>query len=76
MIYFPSDFLPVSGGEAGPGPYSQPQPQQPVDAATRLQLRRSLKVTWDPQLKDWTSLQLRAAFEVHGQVEDVILRDR
>lgn len=40
------------------------------------QARRSLKVSWDPNVRDYTSEQIRKALGVHGVVEDVVLKDR
>jgi len=46
------------------------------DSESQAQLRRTLKVTWDPSSRDYSGDELRDIFAEHGAVEDVILRDR
>lgn len=45
-----------------------------VDEASEL-LQRTVKVSWDPTVSNYSSDQLRDIFAVHGPVDDVILKE-
>ncbi|KAG1670577.1 hypothetical protein FOA52_012149 [Chlamydomonas sp. UWO 241] len=64
---------------AGPSSSSAPNAGAAAAAAAAsvgAQVRRSLKVSWDPTSRNYSSQQIRSALEVHGPVEDVVIKDR
>ncbi|KAG2429896.1 hypothetical protein HXX76_010676 [Chlamydomonas incerta] len=63
----------TSYGADGHGAGANGAPSEAVQA----QLRRTLKVTWDPTLREYSGEELRAIFGgFGGPVQDVVLRDR
>eukprot|EP00955_Chlamydomonas_euryale_P104154 365542-Chlamydomonas_euryale.AAC.40 len=53
-----------------------PVHREPAGGEVEAQMRRSLKITWNPTAKNYSADTIRAALLAHGTVEDVVIKDK